>query len=106
MKENGLEEEREKIERALSKRLETHDKSRSAAQEKLEGICKELETNVTELEDRVGSELEEKSTAENNRLQSALADLQADGGDVPKKVQRAKNRAPCDAVLWHYRASR
>ena len=43
---NIEEEEREKIERALSKRLEAHDKSRSAAQEKLEGICKWLEENV------------------------------------------------------------
>ena len=86
MKAKDLEEEREKVERALSKRLEAHDKSRSAAQEKLEGICKELETNVTELEDRVGSELEEKSTAENNRLQSALADLQSNGDNAPKEA--------------------
>ena len=83
MKASNLEEEREKIERALSKRLEAHDKSRSAAQEKLEEICKELETNVTELENRVGSELEEKSAAESNRLQSALDDLQSNG-DAPK----------------------
>ena len=90
MKTNNPEEERESIERALSERLEAHDKSRKAAQDKLGEVCKELETNVSELENRISSELEEKSTAESNRLQSALDDLQMDGGDALKAVQRAK----------------
>ena len=75
MKTNNPEEEREKIERALSERLEAHNKSRKAAQDRLGEVCKELETNVNELENRISSELEEKSTAESNRLQSALDDL-------------------------------
>ena len=65
-------EEREKIERALSKRLEAHDKSRRDAQDKLEETCKGLEASIVKFEERVSSELEEKSAAESNRLQSAL----------------------------------
>ena len=81
----------EKIERSLSERLEAHDKSRKDAQERLEDICKGLEASVDELESRTSSELEEKSTAESNRLQNALADLQADDGGIsPNADQRAK----------------
>ena len=86
---NSLEEEREVIEEALSKRLEAHDRSRKAAQKRLKEICEGLETCVSELEDRVSSELCEKSTAESNRLQSALTDLRMDGG-TPEAIRRAK----------------
>ena len=34
-----MDDEREGIERALSERLEAHDKSRCVAQEKLEEVC-------------------------------------------------------------------
>ena len=81
---------REKVERALSERLEEHDKSRKAAQEKLGKICRGLEASIDGLENRLNGELEEKSTAENSRLQSALADLQVDGGDAMKTTQRVK----------------
>ena len=83
-------EECEKIERALSKRLEAHDKSRRDAQDKLEETCKGLEASIVKFEERVSSELEEKSAAENNRLQSALDALQTEGDCSPKAVQRAK----------------
>ena len=93
MKASNLEEEREGIERALSERLEAHDKSRSAAQDRLREVCGGLETSTDKLESMVCSGLEEKSAAESSRLQSALADLQASGGcggDCVKAVQRAK----------------
>ena len=91
VKASSMEKEREEIERTLSERLEAHDKSRRAAQDRLEGICKGLEENVNELENRLSSELEEKSAAESSRLQSALDDLQMDGGgDTPSAIQRAK----------------
>ena len=86
-----MKKEREKIERTLSERLEAHDESRRAAQDRLEGICKGLEENVDELENRLSSELEEKSVAESRHIQSALADVQMDsGGDTPSAIQRAK----------------
>ena len=56
-------------------------------------ICKGLEASIYELENRASSELEEKSTAESNRLQSALADLQTDddsNSNTPEMLQRAK----------------
>ena len=93
MKANDLEEEREGIERALGERLEAHDKSRCAAQERLGEVCGGLEASTDKLESMVCSELEEKSAAESNRLQSALADLQMSGGGdcyCVKAVQRAK----------------
>ena len=94
MEAGSLEEECEKTERALSERLEAHDKSRRDAQEKFEKTCKRLETSIDELESRTSSELEEKSAAENNRLQSALADLQMDddgsNSNAPEMLQRAK----------------
>ena len=80
MKANNQEEECEIIRGVLSERLETHDKSRRAAQEKLDEICKGVEASVDELENRVCSELEEKFTAESNRLQSALYAFQMDDG--------------------------
>ena len=90
MKANNIN-ECEIIRGVLSERLEAHDKSRKAAQERLEEICKGLEADVDGLEDRIGSELEEKFAAKSNRLQSALDDLQMDdGGDVLKVIQRAK----------------
>ena len=91
------EEEREKVENVLSERLEAHDESRRAAQDKLEEICRGLEASIDGFENSASSELEEKSAAESNRLQSALADLQVGnnssgggGGGVVKAVQRAK----------------
>ena len=82
--------ERETIIGVLSERLEEHDKSRRDAQEKLEETCKGLEADINELENRIGSKLEEKFIAENNRLQSTLYDLQMDNGDTSKVIQRAK----------------
>ena len=80
MKTSNTNECRERIERALSERLETHDKSRSAAQERLKEICEGLEASVNELENKTIRELDEKSAVESNRLQNALADLQMDDG--------------------------
>ena len=57
MKASNLEEEREKNERALRERLETHDKSRSAAQDRLHEICEELRKKVAELRSIVNKEL-------------------------------------------------
>ena len=85
-------EKREKIKRVLSERLEAHDKSRRATQERLEEICKGLEASINEFENRASSELCEKFTVEDRRLQNVLADLQSNsGGDsILKSAQRAK----------------
>ena len=86
-------EEHEKVERALSERLEEHDKSRRDAQEKLGEIYKRLEASIDEFEDRTGSELEEKFTAESNRLQSALDDLQSIDSSTQNMVQRERRQS-------------
>ena len=92
---NTLEEECARIEEMLSERLEAHDKNRMTAQERLEEICRGLEASIDELENRASNEIAEKSTAESERLQSILADLQMGGdgdddGDTLKAVKRAK----------------
>ena len=87
---NNMEEKRKEAEEMLSERLEAHDKSRRVAQERLEETCKGLEASIEQLENRLSSELEEKSIEESNRLQSALSDLQMDGGDALKATKRAK----------------
>ena len=88
--EESIREEREKIEKVLGERLEAHDKSRRATQNRLEEICKGLEASIDGIENKVSGDIDEKSTAESNRLQSALDDLQADSGDTLKAAQRAK----------------
>ena len=60
---------------ALCERLERHDDSRRAVQEKLHEVCNELRRHVDEMEERVNKRLEEEFTEEDNRLQSALSEL-------------------------------
>ena len=93
MEAKQIEEEVENIKRMLSERLERHDDSRKAAQEKLHETCEGLRAQIKGIEGKVGSELEEKFTAEDSRLQSAYEDLQMDGGDTTeasKTIQKAK----------------
>ena len=85
-----LEEELENFKRILSERIEIHDESRKAAQEKLHEICEELRTQVYELFEEINSELEEKFIKEDNRLQTALSGLRLGEDDVSKKIRKAK----------------
>ena len=86
-----LEEERENIQRLLNERINIHDESRNAAHEKLDEFCKKLREQIEVLEDGINSELEEKFTAEDKKLQSILNGLRSsDGEDVQKKIQKAK----------------
>ena len=88
---NIKEEEREKASKILSERLEAHDESRKAAQEKLHNFCEGLRARIDEFEERVNGELEEKFKAEDNRLQTALNGLSPDGNDeISKAIQKAK----------------
>ena len=91
MKEEGcLEEERGKVERMLGERLEAHDESRRAAQDKLHEFCEGLRKQVAEFKSRVNKELEEKFTEEDKRLQALLSGLRtADRSNAPKMLQRA-----------------
>ena len=91
MESKQIEEERERISKALSKRLEAHDENRKAAQKNLHKACEGLRAQIKGLEGKVENDLEEKFTAEDNRLQSAYEDLQMDGGeDISKMIQKAK----------------
>ena len=63
-----MEEKRKKAEEMLSERLEAHDESRKAAQDKLHEICEGLRAQITEFENKTNEELEEKFTAEDRRL--------------------------------------
>ena len=60
---------------ALCERLDRHDNSRRAVQEKLHDVCNELRRHVDEMEERVNKRLEEEFTKEDSRLQSALSEL-------------------------------
>ena len=91
MEEEKIEEEREKISKILSERLEAHDESRKASQEKLHGFCEDLKAQIDRLEERINSELEEKFTAEDSRLQTILSELSSSGGEcISKMIQKAK----------------
>ena len=91
MEAKQIEEERVKVEKILNERLEAHNDSGKAAQEKLQEICDGLRAQIKGLEGKVGGELEKKFTAEDSRLQSAYEDLQMDGGgDISKKIQKVK----------------
>ena len=75
----------------MSECLEAHDESRKAAQKNLHKACEGLRAQIKGLEEKVASELEEKFTKEDNRLESAYEDLQMDGGeDISKMIQKAK----------------
>ena len=91
---NNLLEEREKVADTLSKRLEAHDDNRRATQERLHEICGGLRKQIDEFEDKVNTELEEKFTAEDNRLQTALGGLNRvdndNGEELLKAIERAK----------------
>ena len=75
---------------ALNKRLEEADEGRRATQERIDRTCKEVAQKVSELEERLNSEIEEKYTSENNRLQAALNSLQA----VPPTRRRKRRPKP------------
>ena len=75
----------------MSECLEAHDESRKAAQKNLHKACEGLRAQIKGIEGKVENDLEEKFTAEDNRLQSAYEDLQMDGGeDISKMIQKAK----------------
>ena len=91
MEARQVEEECDKVSKALSERLEAHDESRKAAQEKLHEACEGLRAQIDRLEESINSELEEKFTAEDNRLQTALSGIRsAEADDVSKMIQKAK----------------
>ena len=91
METNEIEEEREKVSNILSERLEAHDESRKAAQEKLHNFCDGLRAQVDKLENRVNSELGEKFTAEDDRLQSTLSELNScEDEGISRMIQKAK----------------
>ena len=74
-----------------SERLEKHDESRKAAQEKLHEICNGLRAQIDKLEEKINSELEEKFTVEDNRLQAILSRVcSSDNSDISKAIQKAK----------------
>ena len=88
---NPEDEECEKVERMLSERLEAHDESRRAAQDRLHEFCERLRAQVTDFENRVNGELEKMFTAEDRRLQEALDERRtADSNNAPKVLQRAR----------------
>ena len=95
------EEERERITKILNERLEIHDDSRKAAQEKLHDFCDGLRSQINAFEEKVNSELEEKFTAEDNRLQTALNGLRSSESesDISKNDSKSKDRAPCGPDL-------
>ena len=70
-----MEAEIEEIENALRERLEEHNDSRKAVQEKIHCICSELRRQADELEERFNADLEIKFATEDARLQSALNDF-------------------------------
>ena len=85
-----IEEKREYASKVLSERLEAHDESRMAVQEKLHETCEELRAQIDKLEERINNELEEKFTAEDNRLQTALDELRSsDDDNFSKAFQKA-----------------
>ena len=92
MKTRNTEEERERLSKILAERLEAHDENRKATQEKLHKFCNGLTTETNVLEEKVSRELEEKFTAEDNRLQTVLGGLCSDDNDeVSKMIQKAKS---------------
>ena len=72
---SAMREECEVAVAVLCERLERHDDSRRAVQEKLHEVCNELRRHVDEMEERANRRLEEEFTKEDNRLQSALSEL-------------------------------
>ena len=74
--ENATAAEIERVSRALSEHLEEHDENRATLQERFHEACEKLKKEIDDLECRINNELREKFTAEDNRLQTALSDLQ------------------------------
>ena len=91
METRNIEEERERLSKILSERLEAHDESRRAAQEKLHKFREMLRALTNEIESKVDGELEEKFKAEDNRLQTTLNELRSDDNDrISLAIQKAK----------------
>ena len=72
----AINEEREKVTKALMERLESHDENRVTVQDELHGLCDRIKKQIEEMEDKINSELEEKFAKEDNRLQTALNSIQ------------------------------
>lgn len=90
----ALGEERDRVARLVSERLEVHDESRQAALERLYEICNRLRKHIDDVESSIISDLEKKFTAEDARLQASLnglrADTATDDNKVLKSIQKAK----------------
>ena len=100
METRDIKEERDSISKALSERLEAHDESRKAVQEKIHETYEGLRAQIKDIEGKNSSELEEKSKTEDNRLQTALNELRSEESDeLPKAIQKGKGRSPCGAVV-------
>ena len=83
-------EEYESVSRALSERIERHDDSRRAVQDKLHGLCEGLRKQIDEFEDGINTELEKVFTAEDSRLQAILSDLNSSTSANDESFKRAK----------------
>ena len=78
----------------MNERIEIHDESRNAAQEKLHEICEELRAQVDKLCEKILSELEEKFIKEDNRLQTILSGLRSDEDEDSEEDPESKDRTP------------
>lgn len=79
----------EEVTEILNERLEEHDNNRKVVQDSLHKILNDLRSQIDEFETRISKELEENFTAEDNRLQSILDDLQMNPSDH-RTLKRAR----------------
>lgn len=88
-----LEKEYERVVKALSERLDAHDKTREETQSKLHRICVELRNRINLFEEKTNEEMEKVFTVEDNRLQAALNNLRECASSVEglfQAIQKAK----------------
>ena len=74
-----LREESEVTQKIINERLEIHDDCRRTAIEKLQELCNKTRQQVQDLEGKVNSDLSDKFTLEDKRLQTALNELRSGG---------------------------
>ena len=89
-----VEEDPEKVIRALTSRLESHNKNREEIQDKLHSLCEQYRSQVDESEKEANESLEKRFSSEVDSLQSALSGCSAseDNDKLVKKLEECEER--------------
>ena len=97
-----MEKQKGVVAEALSTALEMNDDSRKALQENLHAACNDLREWISEMEERINSELEKEFCSEDNRLQKAYSELNSCDSTNKEVLSNLIQKARAELLVRKY----